>query len=46
MSHTAYHVMYCLPYIIRGDQIEVYKRGRACGGHVEKRTEYRIWWET
>ena len=36
--------MYCSPYIIRGGQIEVYERGRACGGHGEKRIEYRIWW--
>ena len=36
--------MYCLPYIIRGDQIEVYERGRAYGGRGEKRIEYRIWW--
>ena len=36
--------MYCSPYIIRDDQIEVYEMGRACGGHAEKRIEYRIWW--
>jgi hypothetical protein len=40
------HVIYCSPYIIRGDLIEVYERGRAYGGHGEKRIEYKIWWGT